>query len=421
MDKIVVQGGYPLYGEVSINGSKNAALAVLVGAALGDEPCHVDNVPHYTDIYDIIEILKDLGATVEWTGRSSVVIDGSKLNNPVAPYELVRKLRGSFYVAGLLLAKIGYCEVPLPGGDPFSSRPVNFHLKGFEDLGAEVTVEHGYVKAKADKLVGTTIYVGRSSVGATVNLMLAASRAEGITTLENAAREPEVVNLALQLNSMGAKIRGAGTNIITIEGVDYMKTARHEIIADRLEAGTFLIATSMVGGEVVLNDVVPEHLGSLISKLRESGVEIKDDGGILTVKAPVGRRPIATDIETTPYPGFATDYQSMFAAYMTKAVGVSIVKETIFDRFAYVDELARMGAEIKVEGDTAIIRGVERLTGAPVEAKDIRGGAALIIAGLAAEGKTILDGVYHIDRGYEHLEEKLASLGAKIERIKDPS
>jgi len=417
MDKIIVQGGYPLYGEVSINGSKNASLAVLVGAALGDEPCRIDNVPRYTDIFDIIDILKDLGAQAEWAGPDSLVIDGSTLDKSVAPYELVRKLRGSFYVAGLLLAKLGYCEVPLPGGDPFSSRPVNFHLKGFEALGAEVTVKHGYVKAKANNLVGTTIYVGRSSVGATVNLMLVATKAHGTTTLENAAREPEIVNLALQLNAMGAKIRGAGTNIITIEGVDKLKTSRHEIIPDRLEAGTFLLATAMAGGEVVLNDVVPEHLNSLLSKLRETGVEVKDHGGILVVNAPVGKRPTATDIETTPYPGFATDYQSMFASYMTKAVGVSIVKETIFDRFAYVDELARMGAEIKVEGDTAIIRGVERLTGAPVEVKDIRGGAALVIAGLAAEGKTIIDGVYHLDRGYEQLEEKLATLGANIQRV----
>lgn len=419
MGKIVVEGGYPLHGEVRINGSKNAALAVLVGAALGDEPCRIENVPRYTDIHDILEILKDLGAQYEWADKDAVVINGHGLYNPVASYELVRKLRGSFYVAGLLLAKLGYCEVPLPGGDPFSSRPVNFHLKGFEALGAQVTVEHGYVKAKAQKLVGSTIYVGRSSVGATVNLMLAACLAEGTTVLENAAREPEIVNLALQLNSMGAKIRGAGTNIINIEGVKRLGSAVHEIIPDRLEAGTFLLATGMAGGEVVLRDVVPEHLHSLISKLRESGVEVRDEGGILVIKSPIGRRPLPTDIETTPYPGFATDYQALFAAYMTRADGVSIVKETIFDRFAYVDELARMGADIKVEGDTAIIRGVERLTGAPVEVQDIRGGAALVIAGLSAEGKTVIDGIYHLDRGYEALEEKLAKLGAKIRRVEE--
>ncbi|HHY19855.1 MAG TPA: UDP-N-acetylglucosamine 1-carboxyvinyltransferase [Firmicutes bacterium] len=419
MEKIVVEGGYPLHGEVSINGSKNAALAVLVGAALGDEPCRIDNVPHYTDIYDIIEILRDLGAEIEWADEDSLIIDGHRLYNPVASYELVRKLRGSFYVAGLLLAKLGYCEVPLPGGDPFSSRPVNFHLKGFEALGAQVTVEHGYVKAKAKNLVGTTIYVGRSSVGATVNLMLAAALAEGITVLENAAREPEIVNLALQLNAMGAKIKGAGTNIITIEGVKKLGSAVHEIIPDRLEAGTFLMATTMTGGEVVLKDVVPEHLHSLISKLREAGIEIRDEGGVLVVHVEEGKRPLPTDIETMPYPGFATDFQPMFAALMTRAKGVSIVKETIFDRFAYVDELARMGADIKVEGDTAIIRGVERLTGAPVEVKDIRGGAALVIAALGAEGKTKIDGIYHLDRGYENLEVKLSSLGSRIRRISE--
>ncbi len=419
MEKIVVEGGYPLYGEVNINGSKNAALAVLVGASLGEEPCRIENVPRYTDIFDIIEILKDSGAKVEWVDENALVVDGHGLYNPVASYELVRKLRGSFYVAGLLLSKLGYCEVPLPGGDPFSSRPVNFHLKGFEALGAEVTVEHGYVKAKAKKLLGTTIYVGRSSVGATVNLILTAALAEGTTVLENAAREPEIVNLALQLNSMGAKIRGAGTNIITIEGVNRLGSAVHEIIPDRLEAGTFILATSMAGGKVVLKDIVPEHLLSLISKLRETGVEVRDEGGLLVIKAPEGKRPFPTDIETMPYPGFATDYQSMFATLMTRAEGVSIVKETIFDRFAYVDELSRMGAEIKVEGDTAIIRGVERLTGAPVEVKDIRGGAALVIAGLAAEGKTVIDGVHHIDRGYEALESKLTNLGANIKRASE--
>lgn len=419
MEKIVVEGGYPLSGEVNINGSKNAALAVLVGASLGEEPCRIENVPRYTDIFDIIEILNDSGAKVEWVDENALIVDGHGLYNPVASYELVRKLRGSFYVAGLLLSKLGYCEVPLPGGDPFSSRPVNFHLKGFEALGAEVTVEHGYVKAKAKKLVGTTIYVGRSSVGATVNLILTATLAEGTTVLENAAREPEIVNLASQLNSMGAKIRGAGTNIITIEGVNRLGNAVHEIIPDRLEAGTFMVAASMAGGKVVLRDIVPEHLLSLISKLRETGVELREESGLLIIKSPEGKRLLPTDIETMPYPGFATDYQSMFATLMTRAEGVSIVKETIFDRFAYVDELARMGAEIKVEGDTAIIRGVERLTGAPVEVKDIRGGAALVIAGLAAEGKTVIDGVHHIDRGYEALESKLAGLGANIKRISE--
>ena len=328
----------------------------------------------------------------------------------------VRRMRASFYAAGLLLARLGKAEVPLPGGCAIGSRPVDFHIKGFAQMGADVVIEHGFMKAEADRLRGTQFYVNRASVGTTINLMIAASLAEGTTILENAAKEPEVVDLAIFLNGMGAKVRGAGTEVIRIEGVESLRGIEYSIIPDRIEAGTFMLAAAITGGEVRLKGVVAEHIRVPIVKFEEAGLEIVRDNNELLVKAPPRLR--ATDVETMPYPGFPTDLQQPFVAALSTADGTSVVRDTIFDRFRYVDELRRMGADIKTERNTAIIRGVRQLTGAPVEITDLRAGAALAIAALAAEGQTDLYGVEILDRGYEFFEDKLRSLGANIRREK---
>ncbi|MDI3280651.1 MAG: UDP-N-acetylglucosamine 1-carboxyvinyltransferase [Bacillota bacterium] len=420
MSKLVVEGGVPLHGHVQVSGGKNSALALIVAAALAEGPCLLHNVPDEIDVHTIGEILRALGVKVEFRpDRNEAVIDGSTLNGFQAPYELVRRMRASFYVAGLLLARLGKAEVPLPGGCSLGSRPVDFHIKGFQALGAEVNIAHGLMQAEARRLTGTKIFINRSSVGATINLMLAASLAEGTTVLENAAKEPEVVDLAIFLNGMGAKIRGAGTNVIKIEGVPRLSGTEYTIIPDRIEAGTLMIAAAITGGDVWVEDVVPEHVRAAVLNLQEAGVKVEEEPTRLHVVAQ--GRPRAVDAETAPYPGFPTDLQQPFVALMSVAEGTSIVRETIFDRFRYVDELRRMGADIKVERDTAIVRGVERLTGAPVEATDLRAGAALLLAGLAASGTTEISGVEHIDRGYERLDEKLRCLGARIQRVVEPA
>ncbi len=417
MAKLLIRGGTPLKGTVNISGAKNSALPIIVAACLADGESVLENIPQGIDVYTISMILKDLGAQIwfDESKRLHVIPDG--LDRYQASYDLVRRMRASFYVAGLLLARLGRAEVPLPGGCALGSRPVDYHLKGFQALGATVSIEHGYVKAEASELVGTKIYINRSSVGTTMNLMLAASRAKGTTLLENAAKEPEVVDLAIYLNSMGARIRGAGTDIIRVDGVDSLKGTEYSIISDRIEAGTFMVACGITGGELLLANVVPEHLRSTIMKCEEAGLEIEE--GISEIKVRANQRPLAVDVETAPYPGFATDMQQPFVAMMAVADGTSVIRETIFDRFRYVDELRRMGADIKVERDTAIIRGVPELTGAPVEATDLRAGAALVLAALTAKGETEISGVELIDRGYEHLDEKLRQLGADIERISD--
>lgn len=414
LDKYVVIGGTPLSGQVSVSGAKNSALALIVAAALAEDECVLKNVPHESDVYTIIEILQDLGVKTDFVG-STLRVDGSCIRSYQAPYELVRKMRASFYTAGLLLARLGKAEVPLPGGCSLGSRPVDYHIKGFQAMGADVQIEHGMLKAEVTKLVGSKIYINRSSVGATVNLMIAASLAEGTTVLENAAKEPEIVDLASFLNSMGAKVKGAGTNVIKIEGVKRLRGTEYTIIPDRIEAGTLMIATAITGGDVVIKDLVPEHVRSVVLNLQEAGVKIEESLSEIRVKAP--ERPKAVDVETAPYPGFPTDLQQPFVALMSIAEGTSIIRENIFDRFRYVDELRRMGADIKVEHGTAIVRGVPKLTGAPVETTDLRAGAALIVASLAAEGVTEISGIEHIDRGYENIEEKLRSLGAKISRV----
>ncbi len=415
MSRVVIEGGRPLRGSVQISGAKNSALAIIVAAALAAEGESIlEYIPQGSDITTICEILQELGAEAFFDDDHRLHIKGQGLNKSRASYDLVRKMRASFYSAGLLLARLGRAEVPLPGGCAIGSRPVDFHIKGFSQMGAEVVIEHGYMKARAERLRGTQIYVNRASVGTTINLMIAASLADGTTVLENAAKEPEVVDLAIFLNGMGAKIRGAGTEVIRIEGVESLRGIEYSIIPDRIEAGTFMFAAAITGGEVLLQSVVAEHLRVPIVKLEEAGVVVTRGNNDLLIKAPSRLQPV--DVETMPYPGFPTDLQQPLVAAMSTADGTSVVRETIFDRFRYIDELRRMGADIKTERGTAIIRGVRGLTGAPVEITDLRAGAALAVAALAAEGRTDLYGMEILDRGYEFFENKLRGLGANIRR-----
>jgi UDP-N-acetylglucosamine 1-carboxyvinyltransferase len=415
MERIVVQGGHPLRGRVTISGGKNSSLAVITAACLAADVSVLENVPHCRDVLTLKAILEALGVRVELR-RGRMIVDARRLDSHVAPYDLCRQMRASFYTAGLLLGRVGRAQVPLPGGCVIGSRPVDFHLRGFAALGAAVDIEHGYMKASARRLEGTAFFVPRSSVGTTINLMLAASTAEGTTVLDNAAREPEVVDTAVFLNLMGARIKGAGTHTITIEGVRTLHGASYAVIPDRLEAGTYLLAAAATGGDVLVEHMIPEHISALLAKLEEVGavVERGTDG----VRVQAGSVHRAVVVDTAPYPGFATDLHPPFAALLTLADGQSRIRETIFEsRFGYVAELRRMGADIRVEGDTAVVTGVPFLTGAPVEAADIRGGAAVIIAALAARGTTEISGVDNIDRGYEQIEEKLTALGAAVERI----
>ncbi|MDI9484030.1 MAG: UDP-N-acetylglucosamine 1-carboxyvinyltransferase [Bacillota bacterium] len=415
MARLIIEGGKPLRGTVEISGAKNSALAIIVAAALATEgECVLDNIPQGSDIGTICLILQDLGVGVWFDDQERLHVRGSTLNKHTASYDLVRRMRASFYSAGLLLARLGRAEVPLPGGCAIGSRPVDYHIKGFSQMGAEVGIEHGYMKAETTKLQGAHIYINRASVGTTINLMIAASLAEGTTILENAAKEPEIVDLAIFLNGMGAKVRGAGTETIRIEGVESLRGIEYSIIPDRIEAGTFLFAAAITGGDVHVKSVVAEHLRVPIVKLEEAGVTITRGDNELHAVAPARLNPV--DVETLPYPGFPTDLQQPLVAAMCLADGTSVVRETIFDRFRYVDELRRMGADIKIEQKTAIIRGVPQLTGAPVEITDLRAGAALAIAALAAEGRTELYGVEILDRGYEFFEEKLKKLGATVYR-----
>jgi len=416
MAKLVIQGGSRLHGEVKVSGAKNSALPIIVAAALAVEgECILDNIPKNTDVGTICLILRSLGVDVWFDEQDRLHVVGATLREYQAPYDLVRRMRASFYTAGLLLARLGRAEVPLPGGCAIGSRPVDFHIRGFSQMGADITIEHGFMKARCPKLVGTNYYINRSSVGTTMNLMMAASLAEGTTILENCAKEPEVVDLAIFLNGMGAQIRGAGTDVIRIDGVEKLHGIEYSIIPDRIEAGTFMFAAAITGGDVVIKDVVIEHIRSPISKIEEAGVIVEKGATEIRVVAP--DRLQAIDVETAPYPGFPTDLQQPLVACMSVAKGTSVIRENIFDRFRYVDELRRMGADIKVERETAIVRGVPQLTGAPVEVTDLRAGAALVIAALKASGTTELYGVDDIDRGYERFEEKLQGLGANIQRV----
>lgn len=417
MARLVINGGKPLKGEVEISGAKNSALPIIVAAALATEGETVlENVPKDSDVGTICLILRRLGVEVWFDDDGRLHVKGQTLEGFQAPYDLVRRMRASFYCSGLLLARLGRAEVPLPGGCAIGSRPVDYHIKGFTQMGADISIEHGFMKASCQKLKGTKMYINRSSVGTTINMMLAASLADGVTTLENAAKEPEVVDLAIFLNGMGAKIRGAGTEVIKIEGVTSLRGIEYSIISDRIEAGTFMFAAGITGGDIILKNVVVEHLRSPIIKMEEAGLIVEKGTNEVRVTAPNGL--CAIDVETAPYPGYPTDLQQPLVAAMCLAEGTSVIRENIFDRYRYVDELRRMGADIKVERETAIIRGVPQLTGAPVEVNDLRAGAALAIAALAAQGKTEIYGVEIIDRGYEDFEEKLRGLGADIVREK---
>lgn len=416
MEQIVIEGGRPLQGSVRVSGGKNSSLATITAACLAKDVSVLENIPHCRDVFVLKEILETLGAQIELrAGR--MTIDARPLYATSAPYDLCRQMRASFYTAGMLLGRMGRAEVPLPGGCVIGTRPVDFHLRGFSALGAEVVTEHGLVKAVATRLTGASFFVPRSSVGTTINLMLAASLADGTTVLENAAREPEIVDTAVFLSLMGARIKGAGTNVMTIEGVGELHGASYAIIPDRLEAGTYLLAAAATGGDVLVEQMIPEHVSAMLTKLEESGAEVERRADGVRVRAD---RPLhGVDVDTAPYPGFATDLHPPFVSVMAVAGGRSRVRETVFEsRFGYIDELRRMNADIKVEGDAAIVTGVAHLTGAPVEALDLRAGAAVIIAALAADGISEITGVENVDRGYEALELKLARLGADVKRVR---
>lgn len=415
MDKLIIEGGRPLRGSVRISGGKNSSLAVITAACLAADVSTLENIPDCQDVWTLKAILEALGVRIA-LGDGRMTIDAHELTAFSAPYELCRQMRASFYAAGLLLGRRGRAEVPLPGGCVIGSRPVDFHLRGFAALGASVLTEHGYVKAQAPRLVGANFFVPRSSVGTTINLMLASSLADGTTVLENAAREPEVVDTAVFLNLMGARIKGAGTDVITIEGVEALHGAAYTVIPDRLEAGTYLIAAAATGGEVFVQDMIPEHIGALLAKLEESGAAVERQTNGVRVAA--GARHRGVDVDTAPFPGFATDLHPPFVAMLAMAEGRSLIRETVFEsRFGYVDELRRMGADIRVEGDTALVTGVPYLTGAPVEALDLRAGAAVVIAALAAQGSSVISAAENINRGYERIEAKLTALGGQVQRV----
>lgn len=418
MEKLIVKGGNRLVGAVKTSGAKNAVLPIIAASILGTTPSHLDEVPMLEDVHTISEVLKCLGLAVECSPEKNVLdIDSTEITSYEAPYELVRTMRASFLVMGPLLARIGKARISMPGGCAIGARPIDIHLKGFEALGVKIEQGHGYIEASAPEgLRGTSIYFDFPSVGATENIMMAASLAEGTTILENAAEEPEIVDLANYLNKMGAKIRGAGTDTIRIEGVDKLHGADYTIIPDRIEAGTYMIAAAMTGGDVVVENVLPEHQKPLIAKLREAGAVVEEDIDKVRV---IGKNPLkAVSIKTLPYPGFPTDMQAQMMAMMVIAEGRSKVTETVFEnRFMHVVELNRMGAQISTEGRSAVIDGPCKLTGCDVRATDLRAGAAMILAGLVAEGTTRIGDLHHIDRGYENIVAKLKNLGADIERV----
>lgn len=418
MEKLIVKGGNRLVGAVKTSGAKNAVLPIIAASILGTTPSHLDEVPMLEDVHTISEVLKCLGLAVECSPEKNVLdIDSTEITSYEAPYELVRTMRASFLVMGPLLARIGKARISMPGGCAIGARPIDIHLKGFEALGVKIEQGHGYIEASApDGLKGTSIYFDFPSVGATENIMMAASLAEGTTILENAAEEPEIVDLANYLNKMGAKIRGAGTDTIRIDGVEKLHGADYTIIPDRIEAGTYMIAAAMTGGDVVVENVLPEHQKPLIAKLREAGAVVEEDIDKVRV---IGKNPLkAVSIKTLPYPGFPTDMQAQMMAMMVIAEGRSKVTETVFEnRFMHVVELNRMGAQISTEGRSAVIDGPCKLTGCDVRATDLRAGAAMILAGLVAEGTTRIGDLHHIDRGYENIVAKLKKLGADIERV----
>ena len=416
MEQYVIKGGNPLVGEVEIGGAKNAALGILAAAIMTDESVIIDNLPNVRDINVLLSAMEGIGAKIERLGEHKVKINGSLIHDLSVDYEYINKIRASYYLLGALLGKYKKAEVAFPGGCAIGTRPIDLHLKGFRALGADVDIQHGLISATAEHLVGNHIYLDKVSVGATINIMMAASMAEGKTIIENAAKEPHVVDVANFLNGMGANIRGAGTDVIRIVGVEKLHKTEYSIIPDQIEAGTFMFAAAATKGDVTVKNVIPKHLEATTAKLIEIGCEVEEFDDAVRV---VSSKPLHhTQVTTLPYPGFPTDMQPQMSVLLALAEGTSTVTESIFEnRFKYVDELTRMGAQVKVESNIAIITGVEKYTGARVSAPDLRAGAALVIAGLAAEGITIVDDIYYIERGYEHFEEKLASLGAMIEKV----
>ncbi len=418
MEQYIIKGGNPLVGEVEIGGAKNAALAILAAAIMTDETVLIDNLPDVNDINVLLEAIQGIGATVQRIDRHTVKINGSAITDFNIEYDYIKKIRASYYLLGAMLGKYKRAEVALPGGCNIGSRPIDQHLKGFRALGADVDIEHGKIVAEAEQLRGTHLYFDVVSVGATINVMMAAAMAEGLTIMENVAKEPHVVDVANFLNSMGADIRGAGTDVIKIRGVKTLHKTEYSIIPDQIEAGTFMFAAAATKGDVTVLNVIPKHLDATISKLVDIGCEVEEFDDAVRVVAKNRLR--STQVKTLPYPGYPTDMQPQIGVVLALAQGTSTITESIFEnRFKYLDELARMGAVIKVEGNSATIEGVEKLSGARVSAPDLRAGAALCIAGLATEGITIVDDIVYIQRGYERFEEKLRGLGGIIEKVSD--
>ena len=419
MEKLIIHGGHELHGRVKISGAKNAVLPIIAATLLAqDKPCVLDEVPYLNDVCTIAEVLRQLGAKVDFNRQQhTLFVDSTVLKTVDAPYDLVRKMRASFVIMGPLLARYGKAKISMPGGCAIGTRPIDLHLKGFEALGAEIEIGHGFISATAPNgLKGTSIYLDFPSVGATENIIMAACMAEGQTILEDAAQEPEIIDLANFLNIMGAKIRGAGTNVIKITGVPKLIGHNYTIIPDRIEAGTYMVAVAMTGGDIYIENAISEHLKPVIAKLNEAGVKIEED--IDGIRVSCNKRPKAIDIKTLPYPGFPTDMQAQFMAMLTIADGTGLVTETVFEnRFMHVDELKRMGACIKVDGRTSIVEGVPSLNGCQVKATDLRAGAAMVLAGLVANGETEVSYIHHIDRGYDNLVEKLCGLGADVCRV----
>ena len=418
MDKCVINGGIPLKGDVIISGAKNAAVAIVAATILSDEPCVLENVPEISDISICIKILYEMGASIKILGKNEIRIDTRGICDPIVPYELARSMRASSYFLGTLLGRFHKADVPMPGGCDLGDRPIDQHLKAFNALGAKHSIDGGVVSLRADELIGNQIYFDINTVGGTINALFAAVKADGLTIIENAAKEPHIVDLANFLNSMGADIMGAGTDVIKVKGVKFLKGVNYAIIPDQIEAGTYMAAAAATKGDVWVKNVIPKHLESITAKLRKVGVTVEeyDESVHVFVEGPL----MKTNLKTMPHPGFPTDMQPQFSTLLTVADGTSIVTDDIFDnRFRYVSELRRMGAEITVEGTTALITGVSGLTGATVRASDLRAGAALVIAGMMASGTTVIENIYHIERGYENIEDKFRALGADIKRITD--
>lgn len=418
LEVLLVKGPAIIRGDVSIGGSKNSALPIIAASLLAANPVTLENIPRITDVYIMLEITKFLGAQIQWLGKNTVRIDPAELKSVPPPYELYKKIRASYYLMGVLLCRFGRVKIPMPGGCNLGPRPIDQHIKGFSLLGADIVMSRGFIEMKGKRLRGNQIYLDVKSVGATINIMLAAAQVHGRTIIQNCSKEPEIVDLANFLNAMGANIRGAGTDVIKIHGVDSLNGVNYKIIPDRIEAGTYMLAAAATRGQVLIKNVVPQHLNSVISKLREAGAIVNIDGDSIFVDGTQDL--ISIDINTYPYPGFPTDLQAIAAVLLTQSQGIGIITENVFaDRFRYLDELKRLGAEINLSGKSAIIRGESSLTACSLQATDIRAGVACIVAGLVANGITEVTGIHHIERGYDGIEKKLRRLGADLVRVND--